>query len=306
MTRAPSTLGYLDDTLPVDCSKESEIGRILQSTERSANYVIFRTDFSVHGVSISQLASFEFQPNDLVVVGPHGEIVPPVALAMRQGVLPQNDGRIMHFDAHYDNSKTADIVRSAVADVLTGADENVDTSLEHLDELIREDIETLYDALRLQFQTISACIISKCQLPSEARIHNNLSLDDYVATRDICLDTTELSSLIAQTDAHLYSVDADISGLRNEFSQPFLMPPDFQELLDSAYAPAAENRFSKCMDYLLSALAWEVERAKATSDAGRQKLYAVSLDRKWVAKPFQFMEQFLHRFYLPLSRAIQK
>jgi hypothetical protein len=278
------------DLLPVEVlknvlKKSHILKEIVSATVEKSKYTIFRIDGSVFTVQKNQLHAFQFQTHDLILVGPHGEMVPPLTLAMRQGMLPQHSLHLMHIDAHYDNSPAGKDITKQISTVLHSSEQDIEQELQTLQQLTDGTINRFMHELRGFVQHISALVLYEDNELTEVQKYCKNSTKQYLDDYKPMVTTQRSEKEIMQiTNAHVYSID-----------------PDFAMVATCKASKDSEDKYQQASQYIIDVMQYEL-----TQVATKQpKLYVVSLDPNWVAKPYKFMEGFLQGFYLPLVEALK-
>lgn len=292
--------------VPDDSSvfKESALSEedLTNLVRREAYPILFRADGSMYPLEgHSDLLGFDLQDNDLIVVGPHGEIVPFAALAFRQRLFETLGAVFFQIDAHYDSykSKNLNLPATILFEILLRRRINFSSHLARQDiekfladlpeseacsvfmdlcETMERDVETFIASVRELFENVVAFIRPEGRPDIVGR--RAVSTDEYLAddfeTDRSSIDTRSLSELVStfRSRFNFYSVDGDFTGVKRE------KRPD--------------DLFERAMAELIEAMV-----ASAQNGDGQKSLYGVSLDKRYVADPVRFILQFLRKFYFP-------
>lgn len=270
--------------------------------EHEAYPILFRSDGYMYPLnSHADLLDINLRDNDLLVVGPHGEITPFAVLAFRQKFFETLGSSFFQFDAHHDScdSKCPSFAATVLFEFLLGKKVNFSSHLARQDigrflsdlpdsearkafldlcKTMRRDVETFIASMRGLFERIVPCI--RPEGAAEPVKHRPVSPDAYLAdgletdkTSRACMSPSEFVSS-SRSRFNFYSVDGDFAGVRRE------KKPD--------------SVFENAMEQLLEAMS-----ASAEVRNGQKSLYGVSLDKRYVADPVRFILQFLRKFYFP-------
>lgn len=280
------------------------------ATEEAAYPLLFRSDGSLYQLNDhTDLLKFDLQENDLYVVGPHGEIVPFIALAFRQRLLQASGAKFFQIDAHYDGYKSrdpgalatilaefifrknlcfySDTTRKYIGKFLVAEEKSdIEKIFEELCSCIKDDLETFIASVRDLFSEVIAFIRPEGKLLTVS--HRPSSFDDYIQDRfevDRGNRTSmELFDVIEQYRGrfNFYSIDGDFTGVTREKNR--IKMGGF----------SMESLFEVYMDYLLEGLT-----ASVSDGDGSKSLYGVSLHKRFVKNPALFIKRLIKEFYLP-------
>jgi hypothetical protein len=262
--------------------------------------ILVRDDGGVHTLRHTDLVDIQLRPNDLYIVGPHGEILPPIALAVRQNIARMDDGLCLHIDAHRDSCRTRNngerefnSVRAAalITDFLEAPDEQSSRQAFHaLVRYIKGDVAVFLHAMKNIIPNFSAFIRHECNYLNESKFYGPYDLDNYLCDQGVQVrNELFLQSVIDQTRIAVYSIDADFCGTTLEGEKV-----------------ASPSNFEMKMNFLITALGAQMRKSRANRERGEQDqdpLYFLSIDPNWCKFWKRFLSRFLSHFYEPLIGA---
>lgn len=256
-------------------------------------------DIYVLGNHKKLFLGFELEDEDMIIVDTHGEIIPAIALALRQDLFRNvEDPSIMHIDARHDaagsrtvnysiyNPKTqlyhlnrrtitSEQIRIAIQDFIETPEQKASNKFQRLIRLSHRDVETFLKALATFFPQIGAAI----------RKPNTDTTLIYPPSADYLTDSPTspdpLSKIIAENRFSIYSIDADFCACIKEDKENNNL-----------------ELFQKRLNFLLDALQHEI--TKKSESPEYPTLYTVSLDPVFCKYPVEFIKAFIEKFYIPL------
>jgi hypothetical protein len=258
------------------------------------------------------LFDIDLEPYDLLFVGPHGEILPLVILAVRQKVLHQTDNLVVHIDAHYDKERKSSDVQNPlpIEDLITRfLKEPFEVcARELLYQIINAttgDVVTFNYLLRKELGFIIASIrhegssAKQSQTIGPMRMRRYTNTEEDIATYRHRKNKSDGSSPLKEFIPNLYSIDADFTGAETEHDAISQLPIKQQEF-------RKQQLFQQTFTMLISQLQREQELVSQRKADPTKKgpLFAVSLDPDFVTFPENFTLRFLKEFYIPLIHMI--
>lgn len=272
--------------------------RVLESLIPNHLPALIRADGSIHSLTDpNKLLQFSLAPNDLYLVGPHGEIVPFISLAIKQQLL-QGVGQnsIFHIDAHPDNCQVHPLVphgedcgqyiamytQRLISDFLGAEDhQTITAAFEKLVDVTRGDIATFLNALAKSgyFYQIAACLREPNEIDPATYPFTSDLINWYFNKEDAKLKIP-INRISQTTHISVYSIDADFCECHED--QPSVL---------------ARHRFFERLEYLLQGLNEELEK----TNKQLATIYTISLDPQWCAMPREFLMEFITRFYRHLT-----
>lgn len=245
-----------------------------------------------------ELSDVQVRSGDAYVVGPHGEIVPFVAKAMKDRAIPNTGNRLMHIDAHLDNLYQQYDGRGYTFESSTTGDrigrflvaQEEAHEYAHFDCLangVVGDIETFISALMTHNSQIAAFI--RKELNYRGVMFGPMAPVRY-AGRNLTaneMSNRGLGETIREMHPTIYSMDADILGA-------------FRECFNNTGAEAKQIMINTIHDVFEGMKAELALRQNPPSFEG--VIYTISVDPAWCVYPERFVQEFIDRFYLQLLR----
>jgi len=275
---------------------------------REGGALVIREEGVYHFPDISNLVRFEIKNLDIGVVGPHGETIPFVVSAVRQGVLDAGKLRPLLVDAHMDNEKFGGIrggshyleVQNKIKECLgnTGVvldDQEYKQAFSCLADLCRGDTTFFLRAMSYLFSDFSAII----NMESEGILNwtgdaVDEYFDEYATTRPGNLSSwpagdfspKPFGDVVTDFKPNLYFFDGDFIGVNNDMR-------GWLGLLSTS-----RSAHKKALE--LEKGVFEGMEAEISRGSEDNRLYTISLDKDWVRYPKMFIKSFMEKFYFRL------
>jgi hypothetical protein len=286
-----SEIGNLHEPAPV--WQEAVTSRVMMNEP-----TLVRSDGSIYGISRDHqnLLDFKLRPDDLYIVGPHGEMLMFVALAIQQQVLKTRGNMLCHIDAHPDNMEedvmaAGGIHYQKIAGAMRGfigrePGETPPNPLLFKGLQLRSNntIRTFMQVLRDYFPELVAFIRRENGDLKGMNRMDPVGMGNFLhLLESIPQSARRPRDIIEETRINVYSIDADFCGCTKEHS-----------------GKQTREQFQTRMEFLIDMMMPELDKPL---DYDNPTLYTVSLDPRWCAYPEEFIVQFLRDFYTKLIEA---
>lgn len=248
----------------------------------------------------ADLLQIPLTPNSTYVMGPHGEMVPFVAKAMVDNVIPPTRNSLMHIDAHRDNRREktgrngykfqADKTAIRISDFIRSKGPDMAVNFTNLINSLLGDIETFLAALAPFNSEFAAFIREELEMDGYivGPMHPDGYIDHYRKTKKPATGRPQtIAEVIRVLRPTIFSIDADVAGARRE------------QVTTSDYV--RDLFFAETIKTVFDGMKAELQLQKA-SQQNTGPIYAISVDPNWCTYPDKFLEEFIDRFYVQLMR----
>ncbi len=273
----------------------------ISALETKPEGVLIRDDGQIHTLDHMDLLGIKLRPNDLYIVEPHGEIMPPIALAVRQQIVNMREGLLLHIDAHpdsatkHDNGKYVTSAQAAekLSTFMNAQDEeSMKRAFEDLVDYMDGDICVFLAAMNAIIPNFAAFLREEEEQLQNARVFGPYDIETYLRHGSIRVpDRGFLRRFIEQTRIAIYSIDGDFCGSAHE-----------------SRTVSNESNFEQKMEFLIDALRAQAKKSVSNKKANKSSpktdpLYFISVDRAWCRFRKRFLRRFIDHFYQPMIEA---
>ncbi len=245
----------------------------------------------------SDLFNVRLQPDDLYIVRPHGEIILPTALAVRQKIARVDSGIFLHIDAHWDGETShryadKEIDSETAAKMLDAFlyatdEESARERFHALCAYMKDDIVTFIASMKRMIPHFAAFIRPDLSKLNEARFYNPRNIDSYISDMASPVLDLTLEDVIASNRVAIYGIDMDFCGTTREGD-----------------GDDEKTAFEERLHYLLNALNVELDRSGQDRKEGSDPIYLISIDDQWCQFWHRALRVFLNEYYAKLVEKI--